>query len=417
MSPVIDTRLSVRKFDLRKLERADYNPRSMTDEARVGLHDSLDEFGMLEIPLVNTACDPPRVVGGHQRIRDLLDAGYTHADCAYKRFDETAEMAANLTLNNPAVRGSLDPIKSLPNLDAIAKRLPRPDHARMNALAEKLRKQARRTLAQSNPKAREGDEEEAAGEAASEYGALYTLGEHRLYCGDFRSGMEKLFGGRNLGISEAHVAITDPPYNLAYTSGNWFRNDKLREAIVGDDMDPEEWRVFLSEVYTALLKYTKGALYVFTAAKELATAQLCFENAGGVLHCWLVCAKSAHPLSPGDYHPQYELILWGAGADEIDVYGPARTNVIEYKRPATNHHHPAQKPLALIRELMEDATDVGQVVLDPFAGSGTTLCVAEEMERICYAAEINPLHCDTIRRRWTFQVYGKDDEWEALTET
>jgi DNA modification methylase len=406
----IESELRVEKLDITTLEFAEYNPRAMTPEARTGLNESLDALGLLELPIVNESHDPPRIIGGHQRVRDLLDKGFTHADCVVTRMDDVAEMAANVALNNHATQGTFDPVLSLPNLERVAKRLPTPNFTRFEEMGEKLREQARRVQATSNPKASDAITEKQA-TPDSEAGTIYKLGEHRLYCGDFHEGVPAL-----LKRKKAAATITDPPYNLAYTSGKWFRNDKLREEISGDEQDAEAWATFTREFCAAILKATKGAVYMFCAAKEIPTVQHAFEESGGDVHRWIVCAKNAHTLSPGDYHPQYEMLLWGAkqGA-EISYYGKTKTNVIQTKRPAKSALHPTQKTTALIRELVEDATDVGDLVLDPFAGSGTTLCVAEEIERVCYSVEIDPEHCDTIRRRWAEQVHGKDAEWKTLT--
>lgn len=406
----IKSELEVEKFDLRILEPWEGNPRAMTPEARTGLNESLDSLGLLELPIVNVSHDPPRIIGGHQRVRELLDQGYTHVDCVVTRMDSVAEMAANISLNNHATQGTFDPVLSIPNLERVAKRLPTPNYTRFEEMGVKLREQARRVQASTNPKAGDSLTKRKV-TPDSEVGMLYQLGEHRLYCGDFRDGVTALLKRR-----KATVTITDPPYNLAYTSGKWFRNDKLREEIEGDEQSPEEWAEFAREFCAAILKATKGAIYLFTSAKELSVVQGAFEHEGGDVHRWLVCAKNAHTLSPGDYHPQYELILWGAKRNvEIDYYGDTKTNVLPTKRPSRSDLHPAQKTVALIRALVEDATDVGDLILDPFAGSGTTLCVAEEVERVCYACEIDPEHVDTIRRRWAEQVHGADAKWKTLT--
>ena len=406
----IRTDLKVEKLELAKLELAAYNPREMTQEARQGLHESLDDLGLLELPVVNAKHDPPRVIGGHQRIRDLTADGYTHADCVVVRFDDTAEMAANVALNSPALQGVFDPVRQVPGLQKIAARLPKPNHTRFEDLTEKIREQARRAQAASNKRAEDTTPTKRK-KADSTVGQVYYLGEHRLYCGDFHDGVSVV-----LGRKKADVTITDPPYNLAYTSGKWFRNDKLREEISGDDMDPDEWRQFVTDYCDAIVKATKGAIYMFTAAQEMHVVEQCFADANGALHRWIVAAKNAHPLSPGDYHPQYEMILYG-GRHNADVayYGKAKPNVLPMQRPSKNVLHPTQKPVAAIRELVEDSTDVGHVILDLFAGSGTTICVAEELERICYACEIDPVHCDTIRQRWAEQAHGKDADWKTLT--
>jgi DNA modification methylase len=83
--------------------------------------------------------------------------------------------------------------------------------------------------------------------------------------------------------------------------------------------------------------------------------------------------------------------------------------------PSNNKFHPTQKPFELVRDLIADCTEEKDVVLDPFAGSGTTLLACEALGRHCVAAEIDPHHVDTIRRRWAVQMHGEDCDWESLT--
>ena len=411
MSKQINTDVTVKRFRLDELECADYNPRVMTEAARKGLAESVERFGILEAPVVNTHGGKKRVVGGHQRLRQLLDAGFTHVDCVVVRFDDTAEMAANLALNNQAIQGIYDPAKITAGLDALRKLMPRPDFIQFEEAATKLRAQAARARAVSGPKADDtlgGLSEE---ETDSKLGVTYALGEHRLYCGDFQTGASLL-----LPDHYAHVIITDPPYNVRYTGGKHFRKDKRREPIEGDDQSPGEWLAFVDRLVEIALGSASAGIYIFWAAQELHTLQAAWERHRGVLHRWLVMAKDAHPLSTSDYHPQYELCLFGSRRDaEIRPSATARSNVIPVARPGRNGLHPAQKPVELIRQLMEDSTDVEDVVLDLCAGSGTVLVVAQELARVCYACELEPAYVDVIRRRWAEQVHGPACDWKAET--
>lgn len=411
MSKTIKTKVEVKRFRIDELEAADYNPRVMTDDARRGLADSVERFGMLEAPIVNVRNGKKRVVGGHQRLAQLTADGFTHVDCVVVRFDDTAEMAANLALNNPAIQGMYDPAKITAGLDAIRALLPKPNFMQFDIVAEKLRAQAARARASSGPKASDDSVPTIDEEVDSKLDTTYKLNEHRVYCGDFERGVALL-----LPDHYAHAIITDPPYNVAYTSGKNFRKDKLREPIEGDAQTPEQWVAFLERLVKAALASASNGIYLFSAAQEMHTLQAAWEKQKGVLHRWLVIAKDAHALSPGDFHPQYELCLFGSRRDaELSTPKSGRSNVFSMARPGRNGLHPAQKPIELIRQLMDDATDVEEIVLDMFAGSGTVLAVAQEMARVCYACEISPAYVDVIRRRWAEQTHGAGCDWKALT--
>jgi len=411
VSKQINTDVKVKRFKLSELEMAAYNPRMIGEDAKRGLVESLERFGMLEAPVVNVHGGKKRVVGGHQRIRALIERGFTHADCVVVRFDDAAEMAANLALNNTATQGVYDPAKIANGLDSLRKLLPKPDFMRFDAAAQRIRAQAARMRAETGPKAGDDETPTIEEEVASKVGEVYQLGDHRLYCGDFVEGVARL-----LPDHYAHVVITDPPYNIGYTSGKHFRKDKLREPIEGDAQDADEWQAFVERLAATLLDSASAAIYVFWAARELPTLQAAWLKHKGVVHRWLVMAKDAHPLSPGDYHPQYELCLLGSRRDaELRRPTVARSNVLPVARPAKNSLHPTQKPVDLIRQLIEDSTDVEEVVLDPFAGSGTTLVVAQELARVCYACELEPAYVDVIRRRWAEQVHGADCDWKKVT--
>jgi len=410
MSKQVQTKIKVKEFPIDGIDEASYNPRHMTDEARQGLEEALEDYGVMRLPVVNERHDPPRLVSGHQLVTSLKRQGYTHVECAVVRFDDADEKAANLALNNRAIRGSYHP-KAAVALDKLRKKLPNPNRARFEHALSDVRKAAARFKAEHGSKA-SADTDPAETEVHSEVGVVYELGDHRLYCGDFRDALDVL-----LSDYYANACVTDPPYNLAYTSGKSFRKDKLREPIEGDDQEPEAWSEFVDALASGLLDSVSGPMYVFMSAQELPSLEAAWTRHKGVVHRWLVVAKSAHPLSPGDYHPQYELCLYGARSDagELPYYGKPQTNVFEVARPGKNPLHPAQKTIELIRQFVENSTEVEEVVLDPFAGSGTTLAVCEELARVCMAAEISPGHCDTIRRRWAYQVHGKDADWKALT--
>lgn len=393
---------TVQKLRLDELEFATYNPRHLSDEAKKGLGESLDEFGLMELPIVNTHEGRKRLVGGHQRVRALIDADVLYADCVVVDFDDAQEMAANISLNNSATQGTFDAEKALPSLEGIAARLPRPDFAGFDSLSKSLHDQAARL--ESN-KEKEPPQQSKPVKPKSKLGTVYRLGNHRLYCGPFQDGLAEMLNG-----SSADACITDPPYGVSYIQSS------TGESLQNDDLTGAAWIQFLDDFSKVCLEVTDGPAYVFMSSSGVAPLQLAWEKSGGVVHRWLVWAKDKFTLSRGDYQHQHELALYGARAGvKLAIPKTARTNVLCFPKPRVNALHPTMKPGELIRTLMLDSTPVGAVVIDPCAGSGTTLTVAESTGRVCYACEIDPAYADVIRRRWVELVHGSTKDWVKKT--
>jgi DNA modification methylase len=393
-----------RKLRLADIELADYNPRDITPDALRGLKESLRALTLLEVPVVNVAVDPPRCISGHQRIRGLVEEGFEFVDCIVVEFDEVTEKTANLVMNNPAVQGHWDAEKALPQLESIRKSLPQLDVMGFAELQESIHallpkdKKLQNRAKDKTP--------EAPDKAASKKDTIYKLGKHRLACCDIMQpgAVLDLFGRK-----KAHVCITDPPYNVDYENYSW-------EGIDNDDMDSDSWAMFLTAMCKTILSVTKGASYVFCASRFLPNLFESWLMNKGEVHQWLMWAKDSWNLTQGDYMHQFDLLLYGGRAG-VALPKPNRicSNVFEYPQPKVNKLHPCQKPVELITQMVEDSTSEGQIVFDPFGGSGTALAAAEALGRVCYMAEMSPTHVDTIRMRWVEQVHGEDADWQALT--
>lgn len=403
-----------KKFKLSELDAATYNPRAIKDDALKGLRESLDLYGMLEMPVVNVHGGKRIIVSGHQRITALIAEGFEAADCVVVDYDPLKEKMANLTMNNPAIQGLFDPVKAMPSLEKILAEIPRPDVAGFESLMNGVRAQAEKigkNLAKTE--ANDDEAEKAEGAPKSKVGATYALGKHRLFCGRMEVGVAKL-----LGKKKAAALITDPPYRVAYMGPA----NNLNDGIENDDMKPEEWAEFLATFAKIALKVTDGPCYVFMSNQELPALQIAWTQAGGHIERWIQWVKDSHTLNPVtaaavDYKPQSEPCLygWRNGVTPI-APGVARTNVFEFPRYKKVVLHPTMKPVELIRELMQDATQPGDLVVDAFLGSGTTLVVAEELGRVCYGCEMDPKFCDVIRQRWAQQTHGEKANWTALTK-
>lgn len=406
MADAIVTHAEIRKYDLSKLEEFPGNPREISPTALAGLSESLTELTLLEMPIINVFGGKQRIVGGHQRVKALRAQGVKFADCVTVEFDDAEEMAANLVLNNPAIRGDFDPRKAMPTLDALLAQLPKPGFMGFDVLAKELREQAERLGSLVPTQAQDATAGTDTKDLPdSKPGKVYQLGKHRLYCGGFNDADSfKLFGKKR-----AQACVTDPPYNVAYEQA------VTGVTIANDDLTDEAWSDFLAGLCSLIVGRVDGPCYLFMSSKEIPSLQAAWETAGGAAPRWLVWAKDRFTLSRGDYHHAYEPVMYGA-RQGVALALPAtpRTNVLEFAKPHVNALHPTQKPVELIRALVEDASTQGQIVFDPFVGSGTTLVVCEELGRICYACEQSPAYCDVVRKRWSEQMQGVGD-WRKNT--
>lgn len=397
----------IQKLRLLDLELAAYNTRTIDAPNFAGLKASLQEFGLLEMPVVNTRGVPRRVVSGHQRVRALMEAGFTHADCLCVAFDEAMEQAANLSMNNPAIRGRWNPAKAVPMLDAIAKQRPK---GGTDPLALDRLRTALKMYASRDPKRMAVNQPKGAADARSKWGEIYALGAHRLACGD---ACDPTLIDRLRGTTPFAACITDPPFNVAYK-----RNSEQVD-LEGDDQPAPDWRTFLHAICGTILHNTAGPCYVFSSSKHLPDLADAWQGEGGVVPQWLAWCKTQPVVfvtRQTDFHPQFEWLLYGgtSGAP-LPLPETARTNVLSFAKPLVNVLHPTQKPLDLIVSLVADVAGAEGVIFDPFAGSGTTLLACQQVGRECVSVEIDPHHADTARKRWAEAVHGTGVAWESLT--
>ncbi|HEX9236312.1 MAG TPA: DNA modification methylase [Actinomycetota bacterium] len=231
-------------------------------------------------------------------------------------------------------------------------------------------------------------------------GEIFVLGEHRVACGDARD-PELL--GRLMGGDQAQLLLTDPPYGVGY-SGKTPR--RLRIANDTQDGLLELLKAAFAVIDLAL---APGApVYLFHPAGP---ASACFIDAlrdvGWVIRQGLVWVKDSLVLGHGDFHYRHEPILYAAKAGKPLARGRARwyggnaeTSVFEVPRPKASREHPTAKPVELISRLMANSSTYGDLVLDPFLGSGSTLIAAERLSRRAVGVEIDPLYVEVSIARW-----------------
>lgn len=273
------------------------------------------------------------------------------------------------------------------------------------------------------------DETEQKPEAKSKVGEVYKLGNHYLMCGDSTNekDVEQLMSLNGSVIAD--MVLTDPPYNV-----NVSNSDGL--TIENDNMDSAAFNTFINKAFANLSKALKagGAFYIWYGDSEDVTFRTAAENNGLSIRQCLIWVKNSFTLGRQDYQWRHEPCLygWKEGEGHYFIYDRTQDTVIEQKpidfdnltqeeaikllkkvynanlpttvlkenKPVKNDLHPTMKPLGLVGRLIKNSSKKGEVVLDLFGGSGSTLIACEQLGRKCYMMEYDPHYVDAIIERW-----------------
>jgi DNA modification methylase len=227
-------------------------------------------------------------------------------------------------------------------------------------------------------------------------GDVWVLGKHRLMCGDSTSieALEELCQGQSVDMW-----LTDPPYNVAYEGKT---KDALK--IQNDSMSDDQFRQFLRDSYVAADAVMKaGAVfYIWHADSEGYNFRGAAQDAGWKVRQCLIWKKQTMVMGRQDYHWKHEPCLygWKDGAGHLWAADRKQTTILEFDRPSRNAEHPTMKPVALFEYQLLNNTKGGDIVLDSFGGSGTTMIAAEKNGRVSRLMELDPKYCDVIIKRW-----------------
>jgi DNA modification methylase len=240
-------------------------------------------------------------------------------------------------------------------------------------------------------------------EHRTKLGQLWKLGDHLLYCGD---STEEATFTRLMGDDKAHLIWTDPPWNVNYGAvdeGNQ-QGYKVR-TIMNDHMNEGQWDEFVGQFCKTLKDYSEpGApIYLVMSAQEWPVIDRNLREVGFHWSSTVIWAKDRLVLSRKDYHTQYEPIWYGWNADAARlavVEDRKQSDLWEIERPSRSELHPTMKPIELVQKSVVNSSKPGNIVLDSFGGSGSTLIACEQTNRKCRMVELDPQYCDVIIARW-----------------
>ena len=397
--------MEIRSLPLADLHPATYNPRKDLkpgDPEYEKLKRSITTFGNVEPIVWNQRTG--NVVGGHQRLKVLQELGETHVECVVVDLTEPEEKALNVALNKISGAWDMpmlqDLMLDLSALDAFDVTITGFDKAELAALWPDSADDAHDDGFDPD------SETEKIETPLTQRGDVWTLGRHRLVCGDSLKPDEVavLMNG-----AKANMVFTDPPYNVDYGANKMNVRWKIRK-IENDHQTKDEWETFCHAMAERLKENCDGDIYVWGASGPDGMRQrLTLIDGGAHWSATIIWKKQQLVLSPAKYQRIYEPCFYGWFGRSTYVADRRQVELWEFDRPRDSKLHPTMKPIPLCANAIGNSSLRGDVVLDLFGGSGSTLIACHQMDRTCYMMELEPKYCDVIVKRYMATADKVDD--------
>ena len=395
-------------MDIMKVAVAEINPTANVSRKDLTPEDpeyqqieaSIDGFGLVE-PLVWNK-RTKNLVGGHQRFKILVQKGYKEIEVSVVDLDLQQEKALNLALNK--VQGLWEKKNLAVLVDELIKI---PDfNIQSIGFDEKEVSQLFDRYLDITSEDDFDFEKEAEGivTPVTQKGDLIVLGNHRLLCSDSSdsNSMVLLMDG-----SVANMLLTDPVYCIDYINTVRPKACRKWEKLYKDDLSQPEYEKWLRQILTIIEPHLlPGApFYIFNGFRQFPQMITTLEGLNFQISCVITWVKETFTMSFGDYHQGCEFALYGwkrakqgghpwyGGADQSTVWSIARGATSKYE-------HPTQKPIELFARAIRNSSKRSDIIVDPFAGSGTAILASESLDRRCFSIEIEPKYCDVIVRRY-----------------
>lgn len=398
---------------IEELNPVPYNPRYWSSKAIKNLTESIRRFGLIDPIIANK--NKNVVIGGHFRLKVAKDLGYKTIPVVYIDIkDETKERELNLRLNRNTGEWDYDLLREF-DTDLLC------DIGFDDADLQKVWDDVIE-IEDDN-----FDVEKKLHEIKQPFvkeGEIYALGKHRLICGDSTKPeiLNQLLGKTNVGF-----ITLDPPYNIGldYSHGIATKN-KYGGSKVQDNKKPEEYKNFLTTCIRNAMSYSLPNTHFFcwNDERQIGLVQQIYEELG--IHNKRVCLwlKNAQMSTPQvAFSKVYEPCIYGTRGDPLlSTYHTSFTEVmnkelgtgnrlhgdvldlfsiwLEKRLPTNEYDHPTQKPPSLYERAIRRCTRPGDTILELFGGSGSVLIAADQLKRICFLVELDPLFCSLIITRY-----------------
>lgn len=374
------------------------NARTHSKEQITQLRSSLREFGFVSPAVIDSKYN---ILVGHGRVAAAREEGYTTIPCVFaENLTDAQKRAYILADNQLALNAGWDEEMLGVELSDL-----QDDAFDLSLLGFDDSDLEKLLVDPAAGDARDDDFDlTAALEKAAfvEQGDLWTVGRHRLLCGDATSAedVDRLMDGKT-----ANLIVTDPPYGVSFKAADGL-------TIQNDGLKGDAFYQFLNTAFTNMASHLEkgGAAYVFHADTEGLNFRKAFVDAGFHLAGVCIWVKNALVLGRSDYQWQHEPILYGFLQNGKHHWYADRkqTTIWQFDKPKRNKDHPTSKPLDLLAYPIKNSTQENAVVLDTFGGSGSTLMACEQMNRICYMAELDPKYASVILRRYVEDTGNAD---------
>ncbi|MCC7014841.1 MAG: DNA modification methylase [Planctomycetes bacterium] len=395
--------LAIRRVALTSLALDPANARLHPEHNIEAIKSSLARFGQVEPLVVLRATG--RIIGGNGRLVAMKALGWTECDIVEVELSATEATALGIALNRTAELAEWDTAALAQLLGALRSEnaieglgFDRVDiDALINevALASKVcGEDPGPQTPPVTPTTRTGD--------------LWLLGDHRLLCGDSTKSEDV---ARVMNGAKAALLATDPPYLVDYQGGNHpqsFANKaEVKDKHWDDYVDPQTSVDFFGSFLRVALPHCveRVPVYQWHATRRQSLVEVAWKQNGLLVHQTVVWVKARAVLTRSHYMWQHEPCFYGwveGNMPEPDRRPPpAERTVWEIDQVGQQDGiHPTQKPLEIFERPIRFHTREGEIVLEPFSGSGTQIVAAERLHRRCHALEISPAFVDAAVRRW-----------------
>lgn len=376
------------------------NARTHSEAQVAQIAASIREFGFLSPILV---AEDNTILAGHGRLAAALKLGLKKVPCVKENhLTETQKRAYIIADNKLSLNAGWDD-------ELLAVELSELEGADFNLDLLGFDEAELSSIFDADKDVNEDDfdvEKELEEPCFSKTGDMWMLGKHRVICGD----ATKLETFKTLlEDTKVNLVVTDPPYNVNYEGS--------AGKIKNDNMEDDKFYQFLFNSFVNMEQAMAddASIYVFHADTEGLNFRKAFQDAGFYLSGCCIWKKPSLVLGRSPYQWQHEPCLYGWKKKGKHKWyaGRKETSVWEFEKPKKNADHPTMKPIALLAYPIKNSSMTNSLVLDPFAGSGSTLIACEQTGRICYAIELDEKYCDVIVKRYIEQV-GNDKSVKVL---
>lgn len=414
-------KLEIVYVDINDIHPNEYNPKGMSEKEHADLYNSIKTFGFAEPLVLNNAPGRENIlIGGHQRLPIAKELGYKEVPVVYRTISDLAleqELCLRLTTNTGHIDWDL-----LANFDEGILTLSGFDDEDIDKIFK------------GNSKEDDFDtkkELEKIGEPLSKKGEIYQLGNHRLICGSCTDpkALQALFEDK-----KAKLCFTYPPYNMGSNLYTTYKDNLKSEEYIQLNMDAfNTMKNHLKGFVFWNLSYNKNARFEFMEImyKLIKESGLEFmemivwdKGHGMPITSREMLTRAYEDIlvmgDPDLVARDYELLYMGRTEKKMYLNKKNNKGITNYWRIDTNDSQDinlqACFPVALPRRAIELTTERGDIILDIFMGSGTTIIAAEQLNRKAYGVELDPKYCDLIRKRWVKLTNGGNDEgWADKT--